>query len=45
MCLGALTSCGLPTFATPTPTLRGVRIVDGFFESTLTPDLAVEVGR
>jgi hypothetical protein len=33
------------TFATPVPTLRGVRIVDGFFESTLTTKLAAEVGR
>jgi hypothetical protein len=27
------------------PTLRGVRIVDGFFESSLTPELAAEIGR
>ena len=33
------------TFATPVPTLRGVRIVDGLFEASLTADLAVEVGR
>lgn len=33
------------TFATPVPTLRGVRIVKGFFESSLTPDLAAEIGR
>ena len=33
------------TFATPPPTLRGVRIVDGYFESSLTADLATEVGR
>lgn len=33
------------TFATPVPTLRGVRIVDGFFESSLTADLAAEIGR
>lgn len=33
------------TFATPVPTLRGVRVVDGPFESTLTADLATEVGR
>jgi hypothetical protein len=33
------------TFATPVPTLRGVRIVDGYFEASLTPELAAEVGR
>jgi hypothetical protein len=33
------------TVATPVPTLRGVRIVDGFFESSLTADLAGEIGR
>ncbi|HEY8525417.1 MAG TPA: TylF/MycF/NovP-related O-methyltransferase [Acidimicrobiales bacterium] len=33
------------TFATRVPTLRGVRIVEGFFESSLTPGLAAEVGR
>src|SRR4029453_2957557 len=32
-------------FATPVPTLRGVRIVDGFFESSLTAGLAAEIGR
>jgi hypothetical protein len=32
------------TFATPVPTLRGVRIVKGFFEDSLTPALAKEVG-
>jgi hypothetical protein len=33
------------TFATPVPILRGVRIVDGFFEDSLTTGLAGEVGR
>jgi len=33
------------TFATPVPTLRGVRIVAGFFESSLTAGLAAEIGR
>ncbi|GAA4588150.1 hypothetical protein GCM10023194_39020 [Planotetraspora phitsanulokensis] len=33
------------TFATPVPRLRGVRIVKGFFEDSLTPELAAEVGR
>lgn len=32
------------TFATPVPTLRGVRIVKGFFEQSLTPALTDEVG-
>jgi predicted O-methyltransferase YrrM len=45
---------GLPTayehlpagnFATPVPKLRGVRIVKGFFDQSLTPELAAEVGR
>jgi len=31
------------TFATPLPKLRGVRIVKGFFEDSLTPALAAEV--
>ncbi len=33
------------TFATEVPKLRGVRIVDGFFEDTLTEQLAAEIGR
>jgi predicted O-methyltransferase YrrM len=33
------------TFATPVPRLKGVRIVEGFFEESLTPELAAEVGR
>jgi hypothetical protein len=33
------------TFATPVPILRGVRIVDGFFGSSLTADLPAEIGR
>ncbi|MEU4674268.1 TylF/MycF/NovP-related O-methyltransferase [Amycolatopsis sp. NPDC023774] len=33
------------TFATIVPKLRGVRIVKGFFENSLTPQLASEVGR
>jgi predicted O-methyltransferase YrrM len=33
------------TFATPVPKLRGVRIVKGFFEDSLTPALAAEVGQ
>jgi hypothetical protein len=33
------------TFATPVPKLRGVRIVKGFFDASLTPELAAEVGR
>lgn len=33
------------TFATPVPRLKGVRIVKGFFEDSLTPDLAAEVKR
>lgn len=33
------------TFATPVPRLKGVRIVKGFFEDSLTPKLAAEVGR
>lgn len=33
------------TFATEAPTLRGVRIVDGFFEESLTDQLAKEIGR
>lgn len=33
------------TFATPVPRLKGVRIVEGFFEDSLTPELAAEVGR
>lgn len=31
------------TFATPIPRLRGVRIVEGFFKNSLTPELAAEV--
>ncbi len=46
--------CGLPAayenlpagnFATPVPRLTGVRIVKGFFEDSLTPELAREVGK
>jgi predicted O-methyltransferase YrrM len=33
------------TFATEVPRLRGVRIVDGFFENSLTDQLAKEIGR
>ncbi|MFI6324210.1 TylF/MycF/NovP-related O-methyltransferase [Nonomuraea sp. NPDC050556] len=33
------------TFATPVPRLTGVRVVEGFFEDSLTPALATEVGR
>lgn len=33
------------TFATEVPKLRGVRIVEGFFEDSLTQQLAAEVGR
>ncbi|MFD1541292.1 TylF/MycF/NovP-related O-methyltransferase [Nonomuraea guangzhouensis] len=33
------------TFATPVPRLRGVRIVEGFFEDSLTPELAAEVNQ
>jgi predicted O-methyltransferase YrrM len=33
------------TFATEVPKLRGVRIVDGFFEDSLTDQLAREIGR
>ena len=45
---------GLPTsyehlpkgnFATPVPRLTGMRIVKGFFDKSLTPELAAEVGR
>lgn len=38
---------GLPAgnFATQVPRLTGVRIVKGFFEESLTPELAKEVGR
>jgi len=32
-------------FATPVPKLRRVRIVRGFFDASLTPELAAEVGR
>lgn len=32
------------TFATPVPRLTGVRVVEGFFEESLTPELADEVG-
>ncbi|BEL04393.1 hypothetical protein Q0Z83_025840 [Actinoplanes sichuanensis] len=32
-------------FATPVPRLFGIRIVKGFFEDSLTPALAAEVGR
>ena len=32
-------------FATPVPRLRSVRIVKGYFDQSLTPELAVEVGR
>lgn len=33
------------TFATAVPTLRGVRIVKGFFEDSLTAELAAEIGQ
>ncbi|WP_322761613.1 TylF/MycF/NovP-related O-methyltransferase [Frankia sp. Cr2] len=33
------------TFATPVPRLHGIRIVKGFFEDSLTPALATEVGQ
>lgn len=33
------------TFATGIPTLRGVRIVKGFFDTSLTPELAAEIGQ
>jgi predicted O-methyltransferase YrrM len=33
------------TFATKIPKLPGVRIVDGFFEDSLTDELATEIGR
>ena len=33
------------TFATPIPRLTGIRIVQGFFEESLTAELAAEVGR
>jgi Methyltransferase domain len=33
------------TFATPVPALHGVRIVKGFFDKSLTAELAAEVGR
>jgi predicted O-methyltransferase YrrM len=33
------------TFATPVPRLKGVRIVKGFFEDSLTPALAAEIGQ
>jgi predicted O-methyltransferase YrrM len=33
------------TFATPVPKLKGVRVVKGFFEDSLTPALAGEIGR
>ncbi len=36
---------GAGTFATEVPRLIGVRIVQGFFEQSLTPALAQEVGR
>jgi predicted O-methyltransferase YrrM len=38
---------GLPAgnFATPVPRLTGVRVVKGFFEDSLTPELAKEVGQ
>lgn len=38
---------GLPAgnFATAVPRLKGVRIVEGFFEDSLTPELAKEVGQ
>jgi predicted O-methyltransferase YrrM len=32
-------------FATEVPKLRGVRIVKGFFDDSLTPELAKEIGR
>lgn len=32
-------------FATPVPRLRRVRIVKGFFDASLTPELAAEVGQ
>lgn len=32
------------TFATPVPKLNGVRVVKGFFDDSLTPALAAEVG-
>jgi predicted O-methyltransferase YrrM len=32
------------TFKTVVPTLRGIRIVKGYFEDSLTPELAAEVG-
>jgi len=33
------------TFATPVPRMLGVRVVNGFFDRTLTPALATEVGQ
>lgn len=33
------------TFATPVPRMLGVRVVKGFFDQSLTPALAAEVGR
>lgn len=36
---------GAGTFATPVPRLTGVRVVKGFFENSLTPELAKEVGQ
>ncbi len=33
------------TFATPVPKLKGVRVVKGFFEDSLTPALAAEVAQ
>jgi predicted O-methyltransferase YrrM len=36
---------GAGTFATPVPKLAGVRIVKGYFDDSLTPALAAEVGR
>ena len=36
---------GAGTFKTDTPNLKGVRIVKGYFEDTLTPALAKEVGQ
>jgi predicted O-methyltransferase YrrM len=32
-------------FATPVPKLTGIRIVEGYFEDSLTPELAREVGQ
>lgn len=40
----AFENAGVGTFATKPPSIRGVRIVEGYFEDSLTKELAAEVG-